>query len=174
MSQTAVSGIANNAKIVAGYAEALCKGIPADRFARFAVGQNGPIISNHPAWVCGHLSLYPGRAAGMLNLDVDVDVPDAWEALFGPKSECIDDADGSRYPAMAELVNTMIAHQRAIAGALTNIDDAALAAPTPIERYRDRFPTIMTAVDFLITTHQMLHLGQLSAWRRMEGLGSAT
>ena len=173
MSQTAVHGIANNAKIVAGYAEALSKGIPADRFARFAAGGNGPVISNHPAWVCGHLSLYPGRAAGMLGLDVDVAVPDAWEALFGPNSECIDDADSSRYPVMAELVDTMLAHQRAIAEALMNIDDAALARPTPIVRYRERFPTIMCAVDFLITTHQMLHLGQLSAWRRMEGLGSA-
>ncbi|MEO0630202.1 MAG: hypothetical protein AAFY46_05680, partial [Planctomycetota bacterium] len=53
------------------------------------------------------------------------------------------------------------------------VDDAALAAPTPVERYRQRFPTVMCAVDFLITSHQMLHLGQLSAWRRIKGLGSA-
>lgn len=173
MSQTAVHGIANNAKIVAGYAEALLHGIPEDRFARFAVGANGPVVSNHPAWICGHLSLYPGRAAGMLGLGNGFAVPDSWEDLFGPKSECVDDVDGSRYPNMSELVDAMRRHQRAVADALLNVDDAALAAPTPVERYQQRFPTVMCAVDFLITSHQMLHLGQLSAWRRIEGLDSA-
>ena len=173
MSQTAVHGIANNAKIVAGYAEALLHGISEDRFARFTVGAGGSVVSNHPAWICGHLSLYPGRAAGMLGIEADVAVPDAWEAMFGPCSECVDDADGSRYPDMNELVDTMLGHQRGIAEALLDVDDAALAAPTPVERYRQRFPTVMCAVDFLITSHQMLHLGQLSAWRRIEGLGSA-
>lgn len=173
MGQTAMHGISNNARIIAGYAEAMVKGIPAERFARFGAGPAGPVVSNHPAWVFGHLSLYPGRAAGMLGVDADLAVPDGWEALFGPQSQCADDADGSRYPRKDELVDRMLGNQRRIAEVLLTLDDELLSQPTPVERYRERFPTIMCAANFLLTAHAMVHLGQLSAWRRLEGLGSA-
>lgn len=174
MSQAAATGIASNTKIVTGYAESLFKGIAEERFARFASGEHGPVVSNHPAWVAGHLSLYPGRVAGMLSLDADVAVPDGWEDLFGPGSECVDDPDGSVYPGRDELLERFFTAQRAIAEALGSVNDDQLAAPTPVERYRERFPTILCAVDFLMGAHAMLHLGQLSAWRRFEGLGSAS
>ncbi len=173
MGQTAVTGISNNVRVVAGYARAALTDVPENRFSRFAVGADGPVVSNHPAWVVGHLSLYPGRAAGMLGLEIDVAPPEGWEEIFGPDSECVDDADGTRYPAKGELVDRFMSYQSRISEALMGLDDDALAVETPVERYRSRFPTVMCAVDFLLTAHAMLHLGQVSAWRRIEGLGSA-
>ncbi|MEL6497573.1 MAG: DinB family protein [Planctomycetota bacterium] len=168
-----VEAIANNVRIGMKYAEALVSDVPPPRFSRFAAGTRGPIESNHPAWIIGHLALYPGRAASMLELEADVAVPSDWEDLFGPKSICVDDDDASRYPSRDELVGRFMAAQNSIAGAILRLDDASLARETPLERYRQRFPTLTSAVDFLLTTHAMFHLGQLSAWRRSEGLGPA-
>jgi hypothetical protein len=36
------------------------------------------------------------------------------------------------------------------------------------------FPTIGGAVNFLLVGHVQMHLGQVSTWRRVMGLGSAT
>jgi hypothetical protein len=35
------------------------------------------------------------------------------------------------------------------------------------------FPTVGGAVNFLCGGHNMMHLGQISTWRRAAGLGSA-
>jgi hypothetical protein len=35
------------------------------------------------------------------------------------------------------------------------------------------FPTLGSVQTFYCGGHMMMHLGQMSAWRRMEGLGSA-
>ncbi|MEY4102879.1 MAG: hypothetical protein RL461_81, partial [Planctomycetota bacterium] len=39
--------------------------------------------------------------------------------------------------------------------------------------FKERFPVLGQAVLFLCNNHQMMHLGQISAWRRVMGLGSA-
>jgi hypothetical protein len=38
---------------------------------------------------------------------------------------------------------------------------------------RELFPTIGSVQAFYCGGHMMMHLGQMSAWRRMEGLGTA-
>ena len=48
---------------------------------------------------------------------------------------------------------------------------ATLATPHPHEGARKYFPTIGDHVVFLMTSHEMDHLGQLAAWRRAMGLG---
>jgi len=45
-----------------------------------------------------------------------------------------------------------------------------MASPNPNPRLKDGLPTVRDAVSFLLTGHLALHLGQLSAWRRMTGL----
>ena len=47
-----------------------------------------------------------------------------------------------------------------------------LAQENPIEGFRSRAPTIGDAANFLMNSHAMFHLGQLSAWRRAMGLAS--
>jgi len=58
--------------------------------------------------------------------------------------------------------------------AIKNADAESMAAPHPNENTRKYFPTIGDMVTFLITGHEMEHLGQIAAWRRAMGLGSAT
>ena len=43
----------------------------------------------------------------------------------------------------------------------------------PSEDTRKFFPTIGAMVAFIMTSHEMDHLGQIAAWRRAAGLGPA-
>ena len=46
--------IADSLQLSIGYADRLLKGVPAERFARFAVVGGQIVESNHPAFVYGH------------------------------------------------------------------------------------------------------------------------
>ncbi|MEM8757454.1 MAG: DinB family protein [Planctomycetota bacterium] len=172
MSTAIIEGLRPAVDRMLSLATGLAKDIPADRFARFASGADGAIVSNHPAFVCGHLSLYPARVAGMLGLQLEVEAPAAWQELFRPGAECVDDADGSIYGPRDELIGTFVSLHERLLTAAEGVDDQVFFAATAEERYRARFPTTLTAVSFLLLAHPMFHLGQLSAWRRAEGLGS--
>jgi hypothetical protein len=45
-----------------------------------------------------------------------------------------------------------------------------LAQPPTNPRAKEAFPTLQELVAFLLSGHVGVHLGQLSAWRRMIGL----
>ena len=62
---------------------------------------------------------------------------------------------------------------RDVTTAVNASDSATLATPHPHEGTRKHFPTIGDMVVFLMTSHEMDHLGQLAAWRRAMGLGPA-
>jgi hypothetical protein len=43
--------------------------------------------------------------------------------------------------------------------------------PTPLEAVRGFLPTLGDCFVFVMAAHENMHLGQLSAWRRIQGLG---
>ena len=59
------------------------------------------------------------------------------------------------------------------AEAARNIDTSRFAEPHPDEGTRKYFPTVGDMIIFLMTSHEMDHLGQIAAWRRAMGLGPA-
>jgi hypothetical protein len=149
------------------YAERLLADIPEDRFAHMPFPK-----LNHPAFNVGHLSLYPNRLFTMLGRpDLVIDKP-GYPALFQAGTECVEQ-DG-RYPSKDELVSYYLERYRAMLAHLPEISDETLARDNPVEgRSREMFPTIGAAMCFLLNNHHMVHLGQISAWRRVMGLGSA-
>lgn len=153
--------------------KALAADVPPERFARLAVGANGPIHANHPAWAIGHLALYPARILGFLGLDcTPAAMPEAWQAVLAAGTETLDDAEGTIYPAKAEIVEGYTKAYGVVLEALPTVDDAVFANDLPEGRYREVFGTVGTAVTFMMGSHVMFHLGQVSTWRRCEGLGS--
>jgi hypothetical protein len=68
-------------------------------------------------------------------------------------------------------------HQSGLAAAMSALSqatDAQLLEPNPAEgRMKELFPTKGAVMNFILSAHPMMHLGQVSAWRRMMGLGSA-
>ena len=167
--------IVTNTRLSMGLADMLLKGVFADRFARFTSPGGDPIHTNHPAFVLGHLSIYPQRALGdFLGLEVgNAKVPERYPELFGAGVECKDDPSGTIYPPMDEIVNYFRASHTDLMAKIPAVSDETLAQVNPNERFRERCPTTGQAIAFLMGSHAMMHLGQFSAWRRCEGLGAA-
>ncbi|MGE3107089.1 MAG: DinB family protein [Phycisphaerales bacterium] len=161
------------AKMSRRYGENLLKDVPASRFARLATQDGKPVQSNHPAFVYGHLSIYPKRITTVLGATV-IENPPKFEELFLNGKPCLDDPAGTIYPPMDSIVSHYNAGYDAAAAAIAKTSDADFAKLPPDEgRTRELFPTQGALVGFLMSGHQMSHFGQVSAWRRLMGLGSA-
>ena len=156
-----------------GYAERLLVGVPAARFARLAAVGGTVIDSNHPAFVYGHLSLYAPKILHQIGSPAPP-VPEHFEIRFSKDAKCVDDLDLDLYPLMDEIVTFFLEGHRMVTGALRSTRDDVFQQPNPAEgRMKDLFPTIGSVQTFYCGGHMMMHLGQVSAWRRMEGLGAA-
>lgn len=166
------SMIADSAKLSLGYAEKLVAGIPADKFARFADLGGQTIESNHPAFVLGHLSIYPSRIVADLGGDASSIAPsEKYEALFSPSATCLDDPGAKLYPAMDDIKEKFFAAHQAAIEALLAAEDGKFAAENPNEQMRAKFGTKGSMHAFYLGGHVMIHMGQISAWRRAMGLG---
>jgi uncharacterized damage-inducible protein DinB len=90
-----------------------------------------------------------------------------WRDLFSLTAKPV--ADRIVYPAKAILVQALEdAHTRLVRVALAATPEALQRLPP--ERFRSRFPTVAHVVLHMMTNHEAVHLGQLSAWRRASGL----
>jgi hypothetical protein len=167
--------IVTGGRRVRGFADALLEGIAAERFARKPVADGAPINTNHPAWVFGHLALYPGKALQFLGQSpANASVPESWAPLFQPGSECKDDAERAIYPAMEEIVAAYRRTYDAALGVIETLDDAVFATPIEVEPYKQFMPTAGVGANSLMNAHVGFHLGQVSTWRRCMGMGSVT
>ena len=172
MSRSLGNVIADSLKVSLSYAERLTTDLVASRFARFAAPGGVVVVSNHPAFVYGHLSLYAPKILMQIGHPAPT-VPSEFEIAFSKDATCRDDADGGLYPSMAETLELFREGYRMVSGALRNTSDAVFQQPNPSEgKMRELFPTIGSVQTFYCGGHMMMHLGQMSAWRRMEGLGA--
>jgi hypothetical protein len=165
------------AKRSRGYAERILSGITPQIFARKprfeGPGKTVVIETNHTAWAFGHLSLYPAFVLQMLGQSPGKVVPSpAFEALFKDGTPCQDDPDGKIYPAMETITTTYFRNYDAAFEIIAGLSDAALSAPSE-EKARANWPLVGGRVNFMLNNHIMMHMGQLSAWRRCMGLPPA-
>lgn len=158
-----------------GLAEALLKGVTPETFARQPVNGGELILTNHPAFAYGHLSLYPAKIIAMGGGDPgEATAPEGFEGLFSHQAQCLDDPGGTIYPAMDEVVSCFqTGYAKALEFVGTLDDDALAKDHNGPEAYRKFFPGLGLMVNFMLTSHVMVHMGQVSAWRRCMGLGSA-
>ena len=98
---------------------------------------------------------------------------DQFNELFSKDAKCQDDPAGSIYPAMDLITSVTLDGYRAAADALDVADDGVFTTENPNEGMRSRFPTNGSMLAFYVGGHFMLHMGQMSAWRRANGLGPA-
>jgi hypothetical protein len=163
--------IADSLHVALGYAERLLEDVPPARFARFAQVGGVTIVSNHPAFIYGHLSLYAPKVLRLIGHPAPP-TPEHFEIRFSKDATCRDDVDGDLYPPLDDVVGFFREGHRMVTGALRSTPDEVFDRPNPAEgRMRERFPTIGSVQAFYCGGHIMMHLGQMSAWRRMEGLG---
>lgn len=173
MSRSMGLTIADSLQLSLGYGERLLKDVTADQFGRFAAPGGQTVESNHGAFIYGHLSLYAPRIVEALGQS-PVQIPEGFESVFSKDATCVDDADGTVYPAMEQVTAFFLEGYKAALEALKATDDSVFQQPNPAGgRMTDLFPTLGSMHNFYVGGHVMLHMGQMSAWRRMLGLGSA-
>jgi hypothetical protein len=142
-----------------GYAQRLV----GDLTERQMIHQPSPGM-NHPAWVFSHLNAYHPVLAGMLRGEA---FEDPKNHPFGMNSAPA--ADASLYAKKEALLKSFVSGHERVAEALKGAD---LGAAMPLERWRKPFPTVAAALGYLMLVHESTHLGQISAWRRVQGLAS--
>ncbi len=183
-SPSTIAGIITaGAKIALNYAEQSLKGIEAHMAARKPTwGLGGQEIDcNHASFIYGHLALYPPRIVAMAGGAGGVGgvgktgtpaVPANYEGLFKAGVACRDDAHGTIYPKFDDITKVFFEGQRSVIAVVERMSDADLARANTTGAMQDRLPTIGALVNFMLNDHVMMHLGQLSTWRRAMGLGS--
>ena len=137
-----------------------------DLSAEQMVGQPNGVI-NHPAWSLGHLTVSADHLGKFLGLDSVL--AEGWDKPFATGG--IPSGDVSAYPSKDELLAALAAQHERNTEAVRCADLARFAKPHPDEGSRKYFPTVGDMVVFLMTSHEMDHLGQVAAWRRAMGLG---
>lgn len=165
--------ILSSAALTRRFAEAMLKDVKPEQFARLASPGGTPVQSNHPAFVFGHLALYFPRIPAALGKPAN-EPPAGFADLFTNGKPCLDDPTGKVYPSMEAITTCYFKGLESATAALKEASDADLAKPNPAEgRMKEMFPTIGDLANFIMSVHPMSHMGQVSAWRRMMGLGSA-
>jgi len=154
---------------------ALARDIPSESFARLPMGEGGPIFMNHPAFVFGHLSLYPARVLKMAGVDPKAAAAPYWyEELFGPGTICQDDPFAETYPDKGEIVTQFDRGLDVAAEVVRQLPDEIMEEThTMSPEFGSTLLSLGAAAEYLLNNHPMFHLGQVSAWRRCMGLEAA-
>lgn len=126
-----------------------------------------PGLPNHPTWLMGHLAMVRNSIAKQAG-NPSADFPESWGKLFGRNSTPT--ADSSQYPGKDELWKTFERlHDHALRAA-SELTSEQLAGPHTIDVLKPAFPTLGDLLVQMLTSHDGLHAGQLSDWRRANGL----
>ncbi len=144
-----------------GYLKSMLEGIDNDQRAK----QFFPEM-NHPAWIVGHLAVTMEFASTLVGASYKS--PEGWGELFGMGSTLLDDT--SKYPDLSVLIAELDKGIAAVGPTLESISAEALAAEMPDEGFRKMMPTVGDGLTFLINGHITMHTGQLSTWRRANGM----
>ena len=126
-------------------------------------------LVNHPTWSLGHLIMSAHGVGEMIGIESDA--PEGWADVF--KTGGTPNSDPTGQPSKAELIAELERVHTKWKAALPGVDAAVLDAEHPDEKTRSYFPTVGAMVAYIMTSHEMVHLGQVVAWRRAAGLGPA-
>lgn len=121
--------------------------------------------TNHPAWILAHLEAYHPVIVSLIRGET---FDDPKEHRFGMLSKPEPDADV--YPAKDELQAAWVKGHNDVAEALAGQGEVALERSMKLERWKTIMPKSGIALPYLMLVHENTHLGQLSAWRRVQGL----
>lgn len=153
----------HNWNLSLNYAKRLTADIPDNKMAY----QPAP-KTNHAAWVIGHLACSGDFMGSMIGAKAAC--PKEWESLFGWSSAPT--ADAKLYPAKATLLKALVDSHALVAEAIKKVPLSDFTKPFPVEDMRGFVPTLGDGIVFMLASHENIHLGQLSAWRRVQGLPS--
>lgn len=122
---------------------------------------------NHPAWVLSHLNIYHPVIVAMLG---GRPFEDPRGHRYGQLSKPL--PNPAEYASKQELVSAFERGHADVVEALRVAGEEAFEAPMPLERWHGPFPKVGSILPYLMLVHENVHLGQVSAWRRVQGMPS--
>ena len=147
------------------YGPKLVADLSEDQMVLQLASRGAPV--NHPAWIFSHLNVYLPLIAGIIE---QKEFEDPKTHQFGMQSK--PESDASIYASKQELIDEFVAGHERVASLLKQSDDSVFEQVVPLPRWREMMPTAGYALPYLMLNHENSHLGQLSAWRRVQGLAS--
>ncbi len=147
--------------LMLGYAERLVADVKEEQFTL----QPSPRM-NPPEWILGHLAVCTDYAAEIAGLPYVCS--ETYHQNYGPNSEA-----GIRQgavPSKEELLSRLRDGHGRVVEAVPTLDPTRLERPNPVSFLRPSLPKVGDLLMHLLTSHEGVHLGQLSAWRRAVGL----
>lgn len=144
------------------YAQALVADLTDEQFVLRPGGN-----MNHPAWILGHLALYPPVTVQLLNGE-PVDDPKN-DPLFGFAGQGPVD-DIQVYGSKEKMVSWFSEGHEKVAQALLAAKPEAFKQLPSLERWAKMYPTVEFMLPDLLIFHESMHIGQISIWRRAAGL----
>lgn len=123
--------------------------------------------SNHAAWILSHLNAYLPVIASIIK---DEEFEDPKHHPFGMLSK----PESSRdvYESKEVMVQAFVDGHQNVIELLSRCDDSVFGNQIKLSRWESVMPTAGIALPYLMLNHENMHLGQLSAWRRIQGLPS--
>ncbi|MEO0515588.1 MAG: DinB family protein [Planctomycetota bacterium] len=159
-----VSSLLTEWNLNTAYAESLVADLSPEQMT-LQPGTDAGVGMNHPAWILSHLHAYHPV---MIDLLQGKTPDDPKGHRFGMQSK--PEADASVYLPKDGLIAAYSKGRADVAAALENVSAETLDADIPVKRWQPKFPKVGSILPYLMAHHESLHLGQLSAWRRVQGL----
>lgn len=124
--------------------------------------------SNSPNWIVGHLALSMDFGLSLLG-ETPASVA-RYMPLYGPGSSGGQLADAAF--AKQELLDQLVSGGDQLRNKMDCVDPSVLEKPQGTPFLAAELPTVGALLSHIITTHLAMHTGQLSHWRRAEGMSS--
>ena len=121
---------------------------------------------NTPLCVFGHLAVC--TEYGLKLLGRPTSCPEAWHAAFGIGSNPAEPP--SPQPTKADLLAALASGHARLNAAMAEATPAQSSTANPFDFLAKALPTVGDLLAHLTSSHPAMHLGQLSAWRRLNGL----
>jgi hypothetical protein len=119
-----------------------------------------------PAWILAHLVVANDYALRLLGAPRIASAE--WHKRFGRGVSPKDDQ--SPLPSKTELVQKLEEGRQLLVATAVKAEPDRMEEPNKVDFFKDTpVTTVGDVVGHLLTTHLAVHIGQLSAWRRMLG-----
>ncbi len=122
---------------------------------------------NHPAWCLSHLNVYLPVIEGVIQGQA---FEDPKGHRYGMESRPL--LSAAEYAPLSEIIQAWNAGHDTICALLETQDETVFERPVQMERWATVMPTAGVCLPYLMLNHENIHLGQISAWRRVLGLPS--
>ena|SRR5258708_6950218 len=123
---------------------------------------------NPPVWILGHLCVAWDGALRLIGQKMMCPVD--YRRQFGPGSNL--ESLSPLLPTKAEMLSHLNQIGESLLTEIPRLPEDRWNMPNPSNFLKAELPTLADIMSHLLFTHQMMHVGQLTVWRRLAGLPS--